>query len=348
MDIEGINYMNIFGLFEDKKTKEELKTANEQIALLQKKLNEAEKRNDELHGLIASINALNEELKMENESLKRSKSYSEEVGELIASVETITPNQTGEYKPATKKGERSLTRKQKSKKSNPTDTISNKEEVANDATAKADAGKPKRRGRKLKSTAEVLNVADKKTIKEKKHDQGENVDFKDAILNKEEKPEYIELQAVDKSKKRGRKPKVARDGAKTIDNGVSSKDSKLGRKARAKKKPVKDGTIESKPVVREEETKVVPTETVVTVEPTEAAVMGIDEYENYDAIKPSKPASKPKRNYTRRKPVYASKTGTNAKKPQKKAGDVKATKPGKIESYADMLAITQSGNKNNK
>ena len=106
MDIEGINYMNIFGLFEDKKTKEELKTANEQIALLQKKLNEAEKRNDELHGLIASINALNEELKMENESLKRSKSYSEEVGELIASVETIPPNQTGEYQPATQKGQR--------------------------------------------------------------------------------------------------------------------------------------------------------------------------------------------------------------------------------------------------
>ena len=62
---------------------------------------------------------------------------------------------------------------------------------------------------------------DKKTIKEKKHDQGENVDFKDAILNKEEKQEYIELQAVDKSKKRGRKTKVARDGAKNIENGVS-------------------------------------------------------------------------------------------------------------------------------
>lgn len=43
MGIEGINHMGIFGFFDDKKIKKELKAANEQIALLQKKLKEAEK-----------------------------------------------------------------------------------------------------------------------------------------------------------------------------------------------------------------------------------------------------------------------------------------------------------------
>ena len=159
MDIEGINHMGIFGFFEDKKIKEELKAANEQIALLQEKLKEAEKRNEELHGLIASVNALNDELKKENESLKRTKSYSEEADELIANAKAITPNQVDEYKPVTKKGKHSSARKQKSKKNNTSGTILNKEETANAIATKADAGKPKRRGRKPKSITDVANTS---------------------------------------------------------------------------------------------------------------------------------------------------------------------------------------------
>ena len=279
--------MGIFGLFEDKKIKEELKAANEQIALLQEKLKEAEKRNEELHDLIASVNALNDELKKENESLKRTKSYSEEADELIANAKAITPNQADEYKPVTKKGKHSSARKQKPKKSNTSGTI----------------------------------------------------------LNKEEKPENTELKVADKPKKRGRKPKSADSGIKIVDKGESSKDSKPVRKARTKKKPVKDETIESKLVVREEETKVVPTETVATVEPMEAAVMGIDEYEDYDAVKAVAPANKTKRKYTRRKPVCEGKADVKVSKTKKTNQSVKAVKPGKIESYADMLAITQTGEK---
>ena len=159
MGIEGINHMGIFGIFEDKKIKEELKTANEQIALLQEKLKEAEKRNEELHDLIASVNALNDELKKENESLKRTKSYSEEADELIANAKAITPNQADKYKTVTKKGKHSSARKQKSKKNNTSGTILNKEETANAIATKADAGKPKRRGRKPKSITDVANTS---------------------------------------------------------------------------------------------------------------------------------------------------------------------------------------------
>ena len=159
MDIEGINHMGIFGFFEDKKIKEELKAANEQIALLQEKLKEAEKRNEELHDLIASVNALNDELKKENESLKRTKSYSEEADELIANAKAITPNQADKYKTVTKKGKRSSARKPKSKKNNTPGTILNKEETANAIVTKADASKPKRRGRKPKSITDVANTS---------------------------------------------------------------------------------------------------------------------------------------------------------------------------------------------
>ena len=159
MGIEGINHMGIFGFFEDKKIKEELKAANEQIALLQEKLKEAEKRNEELHDLIASVNALNDELKKENESLKRTKSYSEEADELIANAKAITPNQADEYKPVTKRGKHSSARKKKSKKNNTSGTILNKEETANAIATKADAGKPKRRGRKPKSITDVANTS---------------------------------------------------------------------------------------------------------------------------------------------------------------------------------------------
>lgn len=346
MGIEGINHMGIFGFFEDKKIKEELKAANEQIALLQEKLKEAEKRNEELRGLIASVNALNDELKKENESLKRTKSYGEEADELIANAKAITPNQADEYKPVTKKGKHSSARKQKSKKSNTSGTILNKEETANAIVTKADAGKPKIRVRKPKSITDVANTSDKKITEEKNQKNGENVESKDAILNKEEKPKNTGIKVVDKPKKRERKPKSADGGTKIVDKDELLKASKPVRKARAKKKPVKDESIESKPVVREEEMKVAPTETVATVESMEAAVMGIDEYEDYDTVKPVVPANKPKRKYTRRKPVGDGKAAAKASKTKKMNQSVKAVKPGKIESYADMLAITQRNDKN--
>lgn len=155
----------------------------------------------------------------------------------------------------------------------------------------------------------------------------------------------------EKPKRRGRKPKNKVDNttplkknAKTpADDDDKPKPSKKvnGATKHGRKKKDADSKASASDIKAEE----ISVKAENAVEPLEAAVMGIDEYENYDAIKPSKLASKPKRKYIRRKPVDASKAGANASKSQKTADGVKAVKPGKIESYADMLAITQTGEK---
>lgn len=155
----------------------------------------------------------------------------------------------------------------------------------------------------------------------------------------------------EKPKRRGRKPKNKVDNTTPLKKNAKTptgdddkpKPSKKvnGATKRGRKKKDTDDKASANDIKVEEAS--VKAENVA--EPQEAAVMGIDEYENYDAIKPSKPASKPKRKYKRRKPVDASKAGANASKSQKTASGVKAVKPGKIESYADMLAITQESEK---
>ena len=154
----------------------------------------------------------------------------------------------------------------------------------------------------------------------------------------------------EKPKGRGRKPKNKADKVASRKNvktptGVNDKPMPSKKVNVATKRGRKKKDTDAKASASDIKVEEVSVKAENTAEPLEAAVMGIDEYENYDAIKPSKPASKPKRKYKRRKPVDASKAGANASKSQKKAGDVKAVKPGKIESYADMLAITQESEK---
>lgn len=153
----------------------------------------------------------------------------------------------------------------------------------------------------------------------------------------------------EKPTRRGRKPKNKVDNTTPLKKNVKTptgdddkpKPSKKANGAikRGRKKKDADAKASASDIKVEEVSNKVEN----AAEPLEAVVMGIDEYENYDAIRPSKPASKPKRKYKRRKPFDASKARANTSKPQKTAGGVKAVKPGKIESYADMLAITQTG-----
>lgn len=192
----------------------------------------------------------------------------------------------------------------------------------------------------------------KKIIK-KKPDEDKTATVKVSQDKKDEpakSAEEVDNNISEKPKRRGRKPKnkaekvASRKNAKTQtgDDGKLKPSKKVnGATERGRKKKDTDAKASASDIKTEE----VSVKAENASEPLEAAVMGIDEYENYDAIKPSKPASKPKRKYKRRKPVDASKTGANASKSQKKAGSVRAVKPGKIESYADMLAITQENKK---
>lgn len=233
------------------------------------------------------------------------------------------------------------TRKNKSQKR----TMSASEE-ADAFIEKIDTVKPEYNKESEQAGPKSNKIIKKKRVEDKKTLVNTSPDKKEEPAKSADE---VDNNISEKPKRRGRKPKNKVDNttplkknAKTPtgdnDKPKPSKKANGSTKRGRKKKDTDAKTIASDIKVEEVSAKA---ENVA--EPQEAAVMGIDEYENYDAIKPSKPASKPKRKYTRRKPVDAHKSGANASKSQKIAAGVKTVKPGKIESYADMLAITQTG-----
>ena len=173
--------------------------------------------------------------------------------------------------------------------------------------------------------------------------------------DKKEEPaksvDEVDNNISEKPKRRGRKPKNKIDNTTPLKKNAKTptgdddkpKPSKKANGAIKRGRKKKD--VDAKASASDIKVEEISVKAENAAEPLEAAVMGIDEYESYDAIKPSKIASKPKRKYIRRKPVGEGKADVKVSKTKKTNQSVKAVKPGKIESYADMLAITQGDKK---
>ena len=187
------------------------------------------------------------------------------------------------------------TRKKKSQHK----TMSASEEA--DAFIKSiDADKPE-----YNKESEQASQKPKKIIK-KKPDENKTATVRVSQGKKEElakSADEADNNISEKPKGRGRKPKnkadkvASRKNAKTPTGDDSKpKPSKKvnGATKRGRKKKDTDAKASASDIKVEE----ISVKVENAAEPQEAAVMGIDEYENYVAIKPSKLASKPKRKYT--------------------------------------------------
>ena len=288
--------MGIFGIFEDKKTKEELMAANAKIEQLEKQLEEKIKENAELKSMLNALNNSEARKTRKNKSQNRTMSASEEADAFIESIDADKSEYNKESEQVSQKPKKIIKKKPDENKTATARVSQGKKEELAKSADEADnniSEQPKGRGRKPKNKAD--KVASRKNAKTPTGD------------NDKPKPSKKANGATKRERKK-----------KDTDDKASANDIK-----------VEEVSVKAENVA----------------EPQEAVVMGIDEYENYDAIKPSKPASKPKRKYTRRKQGNENKAGANASKSQKTAGGVKAVKTGKIESYADMLAITQGDKK---
>ena len=289
--------MGIFGIFEDKKTKEELMAAKVKIEQLEKQLEEKTKENAELKSMLNALNNSEARKTRKEKSQHTTMSASEEADAFIENIDAVKSEYNKESEQASQKPKK-ITKKKRVEDKTATVRVSQdkKEESAKSADEVDNniSEKPKRRGRKPKNKFDNTTSL-KKNVKTPADDDG--------------KPKPS--KKVNGATERGRKKKETDDKASASD-------------------------------IKVEETSV---KAENAAEPLEAAVMGIDEYENYDAIKPSKPASKPKRKYKRRKSVDSGKAKVKSNKSEKTSGVAKAVKPGKIESYADMLAITQESEK---
>lgn len=242
--------MGIFGIFEDKKTKEGLMAANAKIEQLEKQLEEKIKENAELKSMLNALNNSGARKTRRSKSQNRSMSASEEADAFIEKIDTVKPEYNKESEQAGPKSKKIIKKKRVEDKTTPTNTLPDKKEEPAKSADEVDnsiSEKPKRRGRKPKNKVDNITPA-KKNAQTPTGDDG--------------KP--MRSKKVNGATKRGRKKKDTDDKASASDIKVEAVSVKVENEA----------------------------------EPLEAAVMGIDEYENYNAIKPSKPASKPKRKYT--------------------------------------------------
>ena len=242
--------MGIFGIFEDKKTKEELMAAKVKIKRLEKQLEEKTKENAELKSMLNALNNFEARKTRKKKSQHRTMSASEEADAFIENINAVKPEYNKESDQTSQKSKKIIKKKRVEDKTATVRVSQDKKEDPAKSVDEVDnniSEKPKRRGRKPKNKVD-------NTTPLKKNAKTPTGDYD--------------------------KPKLSKKANGAIKRGRKKKDADA--KASASDIKVEEISVKAENAA----------------EPLEAAVMGIDEYESYDAIKPSKIASKPKRKYT--------------------------------------------------